>query len=58
MAFQSNRVARNFACLKEAVTVPLETGQLVIVYSGRDGSYQWNRPHFADFLKNLSTGEG
>lgn len=43
---------------KEAVTVPLETGQLVIVYSGRDGSYQWNRPHFADFLKNLSAGPG
>lgn len=35
---------------------PAETkeGALVAVYLGIDGTYQWNRPHFLDFLRSLT----
>lgn len=29
-------------------------GALVAVYLGIDGTYQWNRPHFLDFLRSLT----
>jgi len=32
-----------------------EKGSFGVFYSGIDGTYQWNRPHFLDFLKSLKT---
>lgn len=29
-------------------------GALVVVFLGIDGTYQWNRPHFLDFLRSLT----
>jgi hypothetical protein len=26
-------------------------GPFAVVYLGVDGTYQWNRPHFLDFLR-------
>lgn len=31
-----------------------QEGALVAVYLGIDGTYQWNRPHFLDFLRSLT----
>jgi len=28
-------------------------GQFLVVYSGIEGTYQWNRPHFLDFLRSI-----
>jgi hypothetical protein len=28
-------------------------GAMAVAYMGLDGAYEWNRPHFEDFLKNL-----
>jgi len=28
-------------------------GPFAMVYLGIDGTYQWNRPHFLDFLRAL-----
>lgn len=28
-------------------------GQYVVAYLGLDGTYQWNRPHFIDFLRSV-----
>lgn len=38
---------------KEAVFVPMKKGTLMVLYSGLDGTYQWNRPHFIDLLASL-----
>lgn len=38
---------------KEAVFIPSKKGVLMVLYMGLDGTYQWNRPHFLDFLANL-----
>jgi hypothetical protein len=38
---------------KEVVFVPSSKGSLAVLYAGLDGTYQWNRPHFVDFLNNL-----
>lgn len=38
---------------KEAVFLPTRKGALMVLYSGLDGTYQWNRPHFIDFLASL-----
>lgn len=38
----------------EYVRVDPGEGMYVVVYSGIDGSYQWNRPHFVDFLRSLT----
>src|SRR5690606_12501200 len=35
----------------EVVFVAAEKASLVILYSGLDGTYQANRPHFVDFLR-------
>ena len=40
---------------KEFVSWPEPQGIFAVVYSGKEGSYQWNRPHFLDFLKALKT---
>ncbi len=37
----------------EAVFPKTGSGAMVIAYMGLDGTYQWNRPHFEDFLANL-----
>ena len=36
---------------KELVYVPSKNGSFAIFYSGLDGTYQANRPHFLDFLR-------
>jgi hypothetical protein len=38
---------------KEVVFIPCTTGSMAILYAGLDGTYQWNRPHFVDFLDHL-----
>ena len=38
---------------KEVVFVSSGKGPMAILYSGLDGTYQWNRPHFLSFLANL-----
>ncbi len=39
---------------KELVMVPSEKGAFAIFYSGLDGTYQANRPHFVDILRMAS----
>ena len=36
---------------KEFVTWPERPGPFAVLYSGMDGAYQWNRPHFLDFVR-------
>lgn len=38
---------------KEAVFVTSGKGSFAILYSGLDGTYQVNRPHFLDFMREL-----
>lgn len=38
---------------KEAVLLSSSKGSFVVLYSGLDGTYQWNRPHFINFLTGL-----
>jgi len=38
---------------KEFVTWAEPQGPFVVTYTGIDGTYQWNRPHFLDFLRAL-----
>lgn len=38
---------------KELVTWQEKRGVFAVVYLGMDGTYQWNRPHFLDFLRSL-----
>lgn len=38
---------------KEAVFLSSRKGSFLVFYSGLDGTYQWNRPHFISFLSNL-----
>lgn len=38
---------------KEVVFVPSRKGAFVILYSGLDGTYQANRPHFVSFLEAI-----
>lgn len=37
----------------EVVALKVPSGSLLVVYSGSDGTYQVNRPHFLDLLKSL-----
>ncbi len=37
----------------EYVTLQAKSGAIVVWYSGVDGTYQWNRPHFIDFVRSL-----
>jgi len=39
---------------KEITTWKEKTGVYTVVYLGIDGTYQWNRPHFIDFLHSIS----
>lgn len=36
---------------RELVVVPSEKGSFAVFYSGLDGTYQANRPHFLDFIR-------
>jgi hypothetical protein len=38
---------------KEVVFLSSSKGSFVVLYSGLDGTYQWNRPHFINFLASL-----
>lgn len=38
---------------KEVVFIPSAAGSIAVLYAGLDGAYQWNRPHFVDFLDHL-----
>ncbi|MFN9503113.1 MAG: hypothetical protein ACK57J_00925 [Rubrivivax sp.] len=42
-----------FRLHKEMIVVPSQKGAFVILYSGLDGTYQANRPHFLDVLRLL-----
>lgn len=33
------------------------TGSFALTYAGVDGTYQWNRPHFLDFLNSLKKSQ-
>jgi len=37
----------------EVATWGSSTGQLAVFYGGINGTYQWNRPHFFDFLQAI-----
>jgi hypothetical protein len=37
----------------EYATWSSQHGQFVVVYLGLNGTYQWNRPHFLDFLRSI-----
>jgi hypothetical protein len=38
---------------REAVVLSSSKGLFFVYYSGLDGTYQWNRPHFINFLASL-----
>jgi hypothetical protein len=38
---------------KEIVFIPSQKGAFAVLYSGLDGTYQANRPHFVNFLETL-----
>jgi len=40
----------------ELTTWDNEAGAYAITFLGADGTYQWNRPHFLDFVRSLDTG--
>jgi hypothetical protein len=42
---------------KEVVFISSRNGAFAILYSGLDGTYQQNRPHFANFLESLKVPE-
>jgi len=42
---------------KEVVFVPSRKGAFAILYSGLDGTYQANRPHFVSFLEGIKLPE-
>lgn len=42
---------------KEVVFVPSRKGSFAILYSGLDGTYQTNRPHFLNFLEAIQLPE-
>jgi hypothetical protein len=42
---------------KEVVFIPSSKGSFVVLYSGLDGTYQLNRPHFLSFLQALKVPE-
>ena len=37
----------------EYATWSTSHGQFVVAYLGLDGTYQWNRTHYFDFLRNV-----
>jgi hypothetical protein len=39
---------------KEVVFIESSRASMAVLYSGLDGTFQWNRPHFVDFLRNLN----
>ncbi len=39
----------------EAVLWQTPQGSFALIYSGIDGTYQWNRAHFLDFFRSVST---
>jgi hypothetical protein len=38
---------------KEFVNWTEPQGPFVVTYTGIDGAFQWNRPHFLDFVRAL-----
>ena len=42
---------------KEVVFIPSSKGSFAVLYSGLDGTYQVNRPHFLSFLQALKVPE-
>lgn len=42
---------------KEVVFIPSRKGSFAVLYSGLDGTYQTNRPHFLSFLQALKLPE-
>jgi hypothetical protein len=38
---------------KELVFIEGEASVMAVAYLGIDGTYQWNRPHFIDFLRHI-----
>ncbi|HKS57280.1 MAG TPA: hypothetical protein VJS12_18435 [Steroidobacteraceae bacterium] len=42
---------------REVVSWSTPRGAMTVSYMGNDGTYEWNRPHFLDFLRALRTPE-
>jgi hypothetical protein len=42
---------------KEFTSWSDETGSFAVAYLGIEGTYQWNRQHFIDFLRVIKTRE-
>ncbi|HEV8330328.1 MAG TPA: hypothetical protein VGQ22_02810 [Steroidobacteraceae bacterium] len=40
---------------REIVSWQAPRGAMTVTYMGNDGTYEWNRPHFIDFLRALQT---
>jgi len=40
---------------REIVTWASPKGACAVIYLGNDGAYQWNRPHFIDFVRAVQT---
>lgn len=50
----SQRVFETSSLLYKELTLWTEKqGPFAVLYTGLDGAYQWNRPHFLDFLRTL-----
>jgi hypothetical protein len=43
---------------KEFVAWSKPSGSFAVLYAGLEGSYEWNRPHFLDFLRTIETRDG
>jgi hypothetical protein len=43
---------------KEFTSWSDSTGSFAVVYLGIEGTYEWNRPHFIDFLRAIATKSG
>ncbi len=42
---------------KEFTSWSDKTGSFAVAYLGIEGTYEWNRPHFIDFLRSIKTHE-
>ncbi len=42
---------------KEFTTWSSTSGSYAVAYLGIEGTYEWNRPHFLDFLRSIETSE-
>lgn len=53
---QSRHVTNDATKLhKEFTAWQHQTGSYAVFYSGMEGTYEWNRPHFLDFLRHVET---